>query len=295
MLSVLIPIYNQNVNKLVRELWEQLKKSKITFEIICFDDGSTVKYLETNRSIESLLFVSYVELRSNRGRSKIRNQLAQNARYNKLLFLDSDSHIKSKKFIKNYIPHIEKEDIICGGRIYNKRAPKDNKKRLHYDYGTKRESKPAAKRNKAPIRFFHTNNFIIDRALILRYPFNESVSQYGYEDLALASSLIKKGYDIKHIDNPILHRGLEKSDVFLQKIEESIDNLIMFYRIRSIDRTPLIRTFELLSKLNGTEVFAKYYEKREKKIIENLHSDSPSLRNLDYYKLYHFIKRIDSV
>ncbi len=292
MLSILIPIFNQNVTKLVGELWQQLRKSAITFEILCFDDGSEAPYLEQNRSIESLLYVSYLELRQNKGRSKIRNQLAQHARYEKILFLDSDSQIKSKKFIRKYVSDLESAPVVCGGRIYEKKAPRDIKKRLHYDYGTKRESQPANVRNKLPIRYFHTNNFIIDRDLILRYPFNESVSKYGYEDLALASALNKKGYQIRHIDNPILHRGLETTEVFLQKIDESIDNLILFYQIRSIDKTALIRAYELLHKLQVTSLFSRFYERRETNILANLHSDAPSMRYLDYYKLHQFIRKM---
>ena len=292
MLSVIIPIYNQNITKLVGELWDQLRRSKITFEILCFDDGSLPHFLKLNRSIESLLYVSYLELKQNKGRSKIRNQLAQNARYNKLLFLDSDSVIKSKKFIKNYISYIENYAVICGGRIYPKKAPRSRTKLLHYKYGTIKESKSAAVRNKLPLRYFHTNNFVIDRELILRYSFNEAVSTYGYEDLALASTLLKKGHTIKHIDNPVLHRGIESSTVFMQKIDESIDNLVFFYKIRSIDKTPLIRSFELLNKAKATGLYSMCYEKCEQRIVKNLLSESPSLRCLDFYKLYQFIQKM---
>ena len=54
MLSVLIPTYDYNCFPFVHELHNQLLKEKISFEIICFDDGSnSISNLE-NQKINSL-------------------------------------------------------------------------------------------------------------------------------------------------------------------------------------------------------------------------------------------------
>ena len=54
MLSVLIPVYNYHVTKLVSEIHKQLCKEKIAFEIIAFDDGSEIKYMKQNETISQL-------------------------------------------------------------------------------------------------------------------------------------------------------------------------------------------------------------------------------------------------
>ena len=96
MLSILIPVYQVKVEKLVVKLIKQCDRCKIEFEILCFDDGSKERIKVSNRSIDLLMRVNYVELSENLGRSKIRNRLAKSARYDYLLFLDADSQVKSR-------------------------------------------------------------------------------------------------------------------------------------------------------------------------------------------------------
>ena len=88
MLSVLIPTYNYNAFALVNELHKQLLKSKVQFEIICFDDGSKATLNQQNEKINALPFARFNALKDNVGRSAIRNQLSEEAVYSWLLFLD---------------------------------------------------------------------------------------------------------------------------------------------------------------------------------------------------------------
>ncbi|WP_338409187.1 glycosyltransferase, partial [uncultured Flavobacterium sp.] len=53
MLSILIPTYNHNVFPLVVELFSQVNKLKIDYEILVLDDGST-QYVEENLKISTL-------------------------------------------------------------------------------------------------------------------------------------------------------------------------------------------------------------------------------------------------
>ena len=132
MLSVLVPIYNFDSRKLVSQLVNQCDKQKILFEIICFDDFSIEKFKLINRSMIGHYGVSYIEMPENYGRAKIRNKLAQNARFENLLFLDCDSKIGHKSFIKKYLTHLNAADVIAGGRKYRNTKPKNKKLQLLY-------------------------------------------------------------------------------------------------------------------------------------------------------------------
>ena len=128
MLSILIPIYEVKVEKLVTKLIKQCHAAKIEFEIICFDDGSSEKIKTANKAIDLIMGVNYVELSENKGRAKIRNMLAKMARYEYLLFLDCDTKVAGKKFIKNYVPHLDKQKTINGCLLYTSPSPRDRQK-----------------------------------------------------------------------------------------------------------------------------------------------------------------------
>ena len=100
MLSIVIPIFNQDVRTLDYTLVKQCNKLNINYQVLCFDDGSEQKYKEFNKELAFKINVNYTEMPENLGRSKIRNWLGKAAYYEYILFLDGDSTIKNKDFIK---------------------------------------------------------------------------------------------------------------------------------------------------------------------------------------------------
>lgn len=275
--------------KLVTDLHTQCNKAKISFEIILFDDYSKDSYKEENRKLAGLFNVSYLEMSENYGRSKIRNMLAKNARYDKVLFLDCDSKMMYKKFIKNYLEHLSTHQVIYGGRSYPKKAPKSAKKKLHWKYGIKRESPIAKKRNKKPYLSFQSNNFVIDRDLFLSIKFDESLEQYGYEDLVLATQIKNLGTPILHIDNPIKHAGLVNTDTFLQKQMQAIDNLIKLRAHGKVMYPKLYGAYTNLKNRNSLGLFVKCYGFLKGRIDRSLQSEKPNLFYLDLWKLNYLI------
>ena len=109
MLSILIPVYNFNVTRLVQTLAEQCAATGEAYEIICFDDGSTPEFKAQNQPIQDIKHIDYQELPKNLGRSAIRNALGQAAQYPYLLFMDCDSEVVSKDYINNYLEPLRKE------------------------------------------------------------------------------------------------------------------------------------------------------------------------------------------
>ena len=53
MISVIIPIYNEeeNIQKLIRQLVDVLKKLSPNYEIIAIDDGSTDNFLKVLKTL----------------------------------------------------------------------------------------------------------------------------------------------------------------------------------------------------------------------------------------------------
>ena len=245
MLSICIPIYNFDVTTLVKSLIKEKSQLNDIVEILLIDDGSSL-HREKNRELAGAC--SYIELKTNIGRSKIRNLFTSYAKQPYLLFLDCDSLLTSPNFIANYLIEIKKGVLICcGGRIYPKQCPSIHQ-RLSWKYGIISESKPAAVRSQNPNSSFMTNNFIIQKALFNSIKFDERLTEYGHEDTLFGYELKKNQLSIVHIQNPILNGALETNENFTRKTEVGIQNLVLILNFIDDDLTfykdiHLLRTY----------------------------------------------------
>ncbi len=250
MLSICIPIYNQDINELVAALHNQAIHLEIPYEIICIDDCSEKSFIKLNEDTCSKSS-KYIKLDQNIGRSKIRNLFLNYSRFDYLLFLDCDSVIISENFISKYNTFLKEEIplVICGGRIYDKTKP-PRQKRLRWKYGSLKESQPFNIRQKNPNKSFMTNNFVISRKILENLKFDERLSQYGHEDTLFGFQLKKNNISIKHIDNPVLNGELETNSEYLKKTEFAFSNLKYVLEISNFNKD-LIKDITIL----------KYYEK----------------------------------
>jgi glycosyltransferase involved in cell wall biosynthesis len=255
----------------------------IAFEIIVMEDGSQA-FLEENQSVESQHFVRRIVLTANIGRSAIRNRLAEEAKYDFLLFLDCDAEVDNVDFLKNYLSHCHKNTVTVGGTKYSV-DNQPNKYSLRLKYGTERE---------ATGKNFTTFNFLIPKEIFQTIRFDETIRTYGYEDLIFGYELKTNNIPILYIDNPLIHKGLDENKVFLQKAETGIKNLYDLYqsgrypflskesKILSFFATVRkyrLQTFILLLFRILTPIFAK-----------NLTGKNPSLFLFDFYKLGYLCK-----
>lgn len=294
MLSVLIPVYNHDVNPLVNALDQQLTEAGIPYEIIIADDCSdNSEYRERNASLTQLDSVQYVQNQSNMGRAKIRNRLAEIAQYPYLLFIDCDASIKHQNFIQNYLEAIESmchhpQFVINGGVAYQKDQP-GNQYLLRWTYGKKREEETADKRAKNPYHHFTPFNVILTKSLFQCIIFDEKINSYGHEDTLFGCQLKELKIPYLHIDNHLIHQGLDTNEEFLKKIRDSIENITHLSENQNI-KTYLLTDNKLLkayrlSKFIGLPYFLKLAFKRHQTKMEQRLSKKPSMFILDIYKL----------
>lgn len=286
MISILIPVYNYDVTALVKSILISADKANIPYQVIVMDDFSNQKFRATNADIGQMMHVNYIELSENIGRSKIRNKLAKLARYKKLIFLDCDSELLNDQYIPKYLSHINKS-IVYGGRAYSNQRPL-LEYILHWKYGREVEALSLAERIKNPVMSFLTNNFMCDAKVFDKFQFNEEITSYGYEDLAFSFSLSKLGYSIDHIENPIVHIGLDKNESFLEKQKNAIKSLEFLHRKNLIPETKLIKTYHLLQNVFLTGLFDKFNINIKAKLVKNLLSKNPKIYQLQLLKLYWF-------
>lgn len=285
MLSILIPVYNCDIRSLAPELRRQCSTSGTEWEILCFDDGSGPGWKEKNREIAGLPGVFYRELPENLGRARIRNLLAEEAHGDYLLFLDCDSEVPDGAYLQRYAEQLRPDTLLYGGRSYQAEQPQDPALFFHWLYGSRREAQPAAVRRLQPYRSFMTNNFLIPRDLFLQIRFDERLLQYGHEDTLFGMELEKRRVPILHLDNPLIHAGLEPVDVFLAKTRQGIQNLAFLYRSDSGIDTRLLRFYERLKGWGGVAFLRLWFRFCRPALVRRLKSRRPSLRLFDLYKL----------
>jgi len=224
MISICIPIYNFNISSLINDLTSQVNNLDVPCEIILIDDCSLKIYQEKNQITNEK--IRYVLLNKNIGRAKIRNLFLKYAKYENLIFLDCDSLIIDQNFINNYLDVIKenKYDVICGGRIYDKKKPPNNQL-LSWKYGLYRESKMTHSSAKKINKAFMTNNFAITKKTLEEVCFDESITKYGHEDTLFGFMLKKNNKTIKYVNNPVLNGNIETNSNFLSNTERGIQNL----------------------------------------------------------------------
>ncbi|NDV47347.1 glycosyltransferase family 2 protein [Paludibacter sp. 221] len=287
MLSILIPVYNYDITKLVSDLHQQALDTLVDFEIIVMEDGSTL-YLDANRRVADLKFCRYIPSEENIGRSAGRNKLAELAKYGHLIFIDCDAEVCSANFVNKYLSFVHEECVVVGGTAYdpNEKNPDYS---LRLKYGREREARSAKDREKQKYQSFTTFNFLIAKSLFEKIRFDESIRSYGYEDTVFGHQLVENGYEVLHIENPLIHKGLDTNDVYMQKTEGGLKNLYLLYKTGRYpflaNESKLLHTFVLIKRMGLNAVFALFFRMNRKTLKKSLCEPSPSLRVYDLYKL----------
>ena len=295
MLSILIPTYNTNLHPLVSELQAQLNDYQIEYEIIISDDASSDTSVRFhNALLAEQDHVQYIQHEQNIGRSKIRNSLADAAKYPTLLFMDCDARVKSNDYISKYLHYLDEKNlqgtdfVVLGGLSYREMRP-EKTKLLRYRYGIKREVRPAYERNRDPYRAFTPFNMLISKSVFEKCRFEESLKQYGYEDTFFGIGLKKCGIPVYHIDTELYHEGIDTNELLLDKVAAGVANLVNLQSHNKLDDkflavSTLLATYQKLKRtLSGR--FTLSLLSKIKQPLRNIASTYNSLMFLDLYKL----------
>ncbi|WEK68875.1 MAG: glycosyltransferase [Candidatus Chryseobacterium colombiense] len=289
-LSVCIPVYNFDVRELVLDLKKEIENYNIDAEIILIDDASEENFKTMNAELQKEV-QTFIFLEDNIGRSKIRNLFLEYSNGEYLLFLDCDGKIISSIFLLSYIQFIKnnkRPKVIYGGRKVSDLSP-DKSHYLRWKFAMERENQSAEKRQKKPYLSFQTNNFIINREVLKKVPFNAEYQKYGYEDLLFAMELKDKGIMINHIDNVIFNNDLETNDKYLIKIKESIESLAKMQqdeKLKSkIKEIKIIKVFNRINESFLRAVSVNLFQILKGTLEKKLQKGNVNLRYLDFYKL----------
>lgn len=290
-LSILIPVYNQNIMALVAELVKQCRSVLgDAFELVVIDDASPN---EMGNPLGLYEKIKYDKLDVNAGRSAIRNLLAQRASGEFLLFIDCDASVIKEDFIEKYLSHAKSGSVVCGGTAYQE-TPPSSLYTLHWTYGAKREALSLAERIKQPFKSFKTFHFLVSKTDFEKSGgFEEGIKSYGHEDTLYGYALEKAGIDILHIENPMRHDGLELNSVFIQKTKSATIGLAkMQHTYPLLGKAKVARFCFVLKKICLLSLMAKAIGIFESKLISQINSRIPNLRYLDLLKVKWFAEGI---
>ena len=289
MLSILIPTYNYVCVKLVTDLQRQAEALGCAYEILVADDASEEEYKRKNREINKLPCCKYIELQENVGRSRIRNILAHLAQYDFFLFLDCDGRVVRHDFIWRYMDSRKLADVVCGGILHPGKLPSP-KVSLRYAYEKSAERRFTVKeRAQRPFGMFRSFNFLISRKAFESCPFDESIRNYGYEDVLMGVQLERQGFQVLHIDNPLVNEDIERNGAYLRKAEESIQTLYA-HRDKLEGNSGILRMYDTLRRKKMLPCLLFLYRLFRPIIRRNLLGRHPNLLLFNFYKVGYYAR-----
>lgn len=290
MLSILIPSYNYTATSLVNTLHSELTETKLDFEILVLDDCSTDQTtIEANQTIKKLSNCYYHTNSKNLGRTATRQKLAELSKFDYLLFIDADVLPKNENFIECFDVKNQTADLVFGGITYSE-TPPEKHKILRWTYGKEREAKSLNKRLKKPFISIISGCILVRKNIFLKAnTLNSNV--YG-ADVVFVQNIENEKAKILHINNPVIHLGLENNDVFISKTIEGLKTLFELEHAQLInkDYRPIQKARIFLKKYGLIVFYVKIIKILEPTILKNLKSAQPSLFLFDLYRLYIFTK-----
>lgn len=234
MISILIPVYNFDCTALVGELRKSCLLARIDYEIIigndCSTDQSVVEALTKLGELEHCRLVNEPQ---NIGRAFIVNKMSQLAAYPFLIIIDSDARVANDDFIEKYIKVAAEHDVVCGGiEVREEDMGASNQLRYRYEHSAA-TWRALDYRKHHPYEKFSTFNLLIRRSVFDSIRFDSRCYQYGYEDTILGIDLMRLGVEVVHINNPLIHTGIDSNSSFIKKTHQALqvlNGLDVFYQ-----------------------------------------------------------------
>ena len=292
-ISILIPTYAFAPLRLVGELADMCTASPLCddYEISVIDDGSgDTKTIAQAEAINRLPHCSFTALPHHLGKSALLNRAAAAAKYPLLLLVDSDARMYSPQLITTYLKTARANPaaVICGGvHTSPQSVTPDNRLRFRYEMAAAARNKDCRWRQH-PYSRFTTFNMMLQKKLLSDIPFNEDLRSYGYEDTMFGLQLRQHGIPVIHIDNPLIHTGIDNNASFLAKTETALRNLskldAVYQQSITVSAVAMqIRRFGLAAFFRVLHTLFRGCERR------NLLGKHPNLLLFKLYKIGYFL------
>ncbi len=286
MLSILIPTYNYNVLYLVKQLYKQVLKEGVEFEIIVLDDASDENIININLEVNRLPFTTYQLSSTNNGIAITRQTLCNRAKYDWILLIDADTELRDDNFITNYLNVINLGyDVIFGGFDYKNIKPQKDFL-LRWKYGKQCESLNSDKRNTNPYKVTIAANLLVKKETYQSFNLDSIGKQYAM-DYYFGAVLKENKVSVLHIDNQVYHLGIEKSVTYLRKKEKATETLLKLYHANNINEheNDLLSTYITLKQFKLNYAFATTFKLFKPLLKKNLLSNYPIIFLLQFYKI----------
>lgn len=294
MFSLLIPTYNFDCTQLVTNLAQQCaalkeRDSNFDFEIIVGDDGSTdERTKEVNRRINHLPGCTFWESPHNLGRSRLRNALIEQSRFPYLLLMDADAAVCTPDFVARYWEMRQAADVVNGSlRNLDSPCPRGCELRYCYEQAAERQRTQADHFRDNPFLHFTAFNVLINRQRLGALRFDPRCREYGYEDALLGLVMKEQGLTLVHIDNPLIHTGLDTSREFLMKTEAAMRTLTRLTGTMQ-EANGVARLYDRLAKWRLAGVLRGVFRLVRPLLRRNLLGRRPNLFLFQLYKLGYY-------
>lgn len=298
-LSILIPVHDYDASQLVIDFLHISQREGVEAEIIVADDASSTD-IRTIGLYPEDEHITYLRFDTNQGRARIRNLLAEVARAPFLLFVDCDAAIPQTFSLRAYLKPLEPLEplkplaldsvasVICGGLRHPDVNP-NPAATLRYKYERAADRhRSAAIRSQRPYAQLTFFSLLIRRDLFLDIRLDEACTDYGYEDTLFGVELQRRAVPILHIDNPLIHLGLESNATFLTKTETALHTLQhLAPQLQTGSR--LLQTVHRLHRLHLAGPVRILYRLTRPLLRRNLLSRHPLLPLFSFYKLGYYL------
>lgn len=289
-LSILIPNYNFCCWELVHSLRQQCEDCPLLedYEIRVTDDASTDEESKAkNREIGTWEHCCFIENSENMGCSRTSHDNVLQLKFPYIIIMDSDAEVCSSDFIKKYLENADKAQVLCGGiQTSSKYLRKDNNLRYKYEKAAG-NIRTLDFRNAHPYQYFTTFNVFLHRDVFNLINLDESIKQYGYEDTLFGMGLKEQGISVLHIQNPLVHTGLDSNRHFLKKTELALQNLHNL-QDKLLEGSTLLRAYRKIEKLHLASVLRLWHKLFGATEKHNLQGTNPSLFLFKIYKIGYF-------
>lgn len=295
MISFIIPTYNYVCVQLAADLTEQAEAlhrqmpQAFDYEVLVGDDASTDKAtVVANRAINNLPHARLIEMEHNMGRAFLLNRLMEEARFDHVVMIDSDAAVCTPDFVSRYWHAREEASVLCG-TLRNPDTPVQPGCELRYKYEhaatTLRQQQ--AEENLSPYFRLSTFNLMLDKRALGDLRFDSRCEEYGYEDALLGLELQRQGVTLLHIDNPLIHTGIDSNASFLSKTEAAMRTLSHLDGLMQEQAGPS-RYYRRLQAVGLSRPAAWCFRLLRPLLRSNLLSHHPSLLIFQLYKLGYY-------